>query len=120
MTDPTRQFKRRQYDAKRRNEQEIRRLYKSKRWLRIRAETLARDSSCVMHKRDLGEIVPSSHCDHVVPHRGDVVKFWKGPFQGLCAACHNGRKQQEELEGFSRQMGEDGFPLDDNHPWGKS
>lgn len=119
MTDPTRQHKRRGYDRQR-HDQETRRLYKTKRWQGIRRETLRRDSACVIHKRELGEIVPSTVCDHVRPHRGDVVKFWAGPFQGLCAHCHNSKKQREESEGFSREIGADGWPVDVNHPWGKT
>ena len=36
-------------------------------------------------------------CDHVEPHRGDVHKFWSGPFQTLCKPCHDGQKQREEV-----------------------
>jgi 5-methylcytosine-specific restriction enzyme A len=28
--------------------------------------------------------MPATICDHVEPHRGDVNKFWLGPFMSLC------------------------------------
>jgi 5-methylcytosine-specific restriction protein A len=47
--------------------------------------------------------------DHVEPHRGDVEKFWSGPFQTLCKLCHDGVKQKEEIAarmaGIARQTG---------------
>lgn len=39
------------------------------------------------------------HCDHVEPHGGDPDKFWVGPFQTLCAHCHNSTKQAAERAG---------------------
>lgn len=33
--------------------------------------------------------------DHVVPHRGDMRKFWDraGNWQSLCLACHNAKSR---------------------------
>ncbi|GMG82597.1 hypothetical protein LNKW23_18100 [Paralimibaculum aggregatum] len=39
------------------------------------------------HSRDLV-------CDHVLDHRGDWQAFVEGPFQCLCAACHDGPKRR--------------------------
>lgn len=41
-------------------------------------------------------VTAASVCDHIEPHRGDVGKFWSGPFQSLCSPCHNSLKQSEE------------------------
>ncbi len=55
-------------------------------------------------------------CDHVVPHKGDEVRFWTGPFQTLCPDHHDRRKQSEERAGFSLEAGLDGWPVDPGHP----
>lgn len=38
---------------------------------------------------DEGRVTAAYQVDHVVPHRGDPVKFWdeRGNWQSLCAAC---------------------------------
>ncbi|OWK21301.1 hypothetical protein AJ88_19220 [Mesorhizobium amorphae CCBAU 01583] len=59
----------------------------------------------------------ASICDHVERHRGDRFKFFGGPFQSLCAACHNSTKQKAELHGYSSEVGADGLPLDARHPF---
>lgn len=117
MTDEKRLESNRRYDRRRRQTSNVRHLYKSPRWQGIRRETLARDSSCVTCLAERQERRPSTHCDHVNPHRNDVRLFFKGPFQGLCDPCHNSKKQREELEGFSRAVGLDGWPIDDRHPF---
>ena len=55
-------------------------------------------------------------CDHIVPHRGDVAAFWRGPFQTLCPDHHDRAKQIEETKGFSVAVGGDGWPIDPGHP----
>lgn len=117
MTDQTRLESNRRYDRRRRQTSAVRHLYKTPRWQGIRRETLTRDSSCVTCLAERGERRPSTHCDHVNPHRNDPRLFFKGPFQGLCDPCHNAKKQREELEGFSRTIGLDGWPVDDRHPF---
>jgi 5-methylcytosine-specific restriction endonuclease McrA len=49
-------------------------------------------SACV---RD-GRVTAAEHVDHVVPHRGDMDAFWRGPYQSLCPRCHAVKTQQEE------------------------
>lgn len=117
MSDPGKQARDRRYDRRRRETSNVRHLYRTPRWQRIRAETLARDSACVIHKRELGEIVPATICDHVEPHRNRVELFFRGPFQGLCKPCHDAKKQREERLGFSPTIGADGWPVDDRHPF---
>lgn len=86
---------RRDYDARRLRETETRKLYKTARWLRLRDAQLAGQPLCAMCEAD-GVIRPALVCDHIEPHRGDVDRFWAGPFQSLCIGCHNRRKQREE------------------------
>lgn len=55
--------------------------------------------------------------DHIVPHRGDVQRFFAlDNIQLLCAPCHDGAKQSEERRGYSTAVGDDGWPLDERHP----
>jgi 5-methylcytosine-specific restriction protein A len=54
--------------------------------------------------------------DHITPHRGDWNEFRLGAIQSLCASCHKGPKDHLERYGFSAEVGEDGKPLDPNHP----
>ena len=61
-------------------------------WARIRAEILARDSTCV-----LCGVRPSTHCDHIKAktddHRPEAL-------QGVCGPCHD---QKSSAEGNAAQ-----------------
>jgi hypothetical protein len=57
--------------------------------------------------------------DHIERHRGDRARFFGGPFQSLCKACHDGAKQQAEALGYSTKIGADGLPTDPRHPFNK-
>ena len=61
-----------------------------------------------------GKVVPATVVHHVEPHRGDMQKFFGGPFESLCAQCHNSAAQSEERLGYS--IGADGWPVDPRHP----
>jgi hypothetical protein len=54
--------------------------------------------------------------DHIVPHRGDRTLFLEGELQTLCLDHHDSVKQQQEVRGFSTEVGADGWPVDPNHP----
>lgn len=44
-----------------------------------------------------GRITPATVVDHVVPHRGDMEKFWnRSNWQPLCVPCHNKKAQSEK------------------------
>ena len=86
---------RRDFDARRRRETETRKLYGTARWKALRADQLMRVPLCEPCDK-LGLVVPASVCDHVTPHRGDVERFWAGPFASLCETCHSSAKQREE------------------------
>lgn len=83
-------------DAARDREIATRALYKTARWQCLRLVIFARDLyRCAM----CGKIEGNTSllvCDHVVRHRGDVEKFWAGPFQTLCKGCHDSEKQRAE------------------------
>lgn len=92
---------RREYDRRRLAESETRRLYGTARWKEIRRATLlAANWTCQAPGcRAYHTTRTPLHCDHVVPHGGDPVNFFAGPFQALCEPCHNAAKQREERGG---------------------
>lgn len=109
----------RRADAKRKANP-ARAWYKLKAWCGPagrRMTQLRAEPTCRFHRLELGAIVPATTVDHVIPHRGDEDLFWRGELQSLCGPCHDRHKQREELEGFSRGVGEDGFPTDPRHPF---
>jgi len=96
----------------------IHNLYYTARWSRLRKAQLKREPLCHLCLA-LGRTTPATICDHVEPHKGDVAKFWAGPFQSLCKQCHDSAKQVEERSGLLKGCDQDGYPVDPKHPWGK-
>ncbi len=89
------------------------RLYSLARWRKIRAQQLASEPLCRFCKRN-GRLTPATVCDHVDPHRGDLAKFWRGPFQSLCKTCHDSTKQTMEKSGRQLvRIGLDGWPIEE-------
>jgi len=77
---------------------EVSRLYNSARWRALRVRQLAAHpwcAICLVAQR----YTPATDVDHIERHGGDPVKFFAGPFQSLCAACHS-RKTSLEV-GFA-------------------
>ena len=68
------------------------------------------------HCLEKGLVVKAVIADHVKPHRGDWNSFWLGELQSLCRHCHESGKKYAEQRGFRSDIGEDGWPLDRNHP----
>src|SRR5262249_10141293 len=62
--------------------------YSTARWARIRRHQLREHPFCAFCL-ERGIVTPAEICDHVEAHRGDVNKFWLGPFQSLCKRCHD-------------------------------
>lgn len=94
---------------------EYRKLYKTTRWARIRANQLRAKPLCEWCEAK-GHIVPASVCHHEIPHKGDRTKFFAGPFVSLCPRCHDTDAQAIEARGHSVQIGYDGWPIDPHHP----
>ena len=94
----------RAFDAKRRESQPWRSLYSTARWRAIRKAVLEAQPIC-----RICNTAKSDTVDHVEKHSGDPVKFYAGPFQALCALCHNSLKQSWE-KGRSQPIGLDGWP----------
>ena len=91
------------------------RWYSTTRWARIRNYQLLEYPLC-KYCSERGIVMPATICDHVEPHRGDVNKFWLGPFQSLCKRCHDSTKRFVETRGYLPGVGLDGWPLDPKHP----
>lgn len=107
---PSRQFRDREHDARRNAERPTRRLYGLARWKRLRADQLQREPLC-RFCLEAGVVTPATVCDHVRPHRDNEAAFWRGPFQSLCAGCHDKHKQREEHGRVVHTFGPDGWPL---------
>ncbi|MCY4129012.1 MAG: HNH endonuclease [Gammaproteobacteria bacterium] len=92
------------------------RLYDSVKWKRLRAWVIQNEPLCRMCAEE-GRLESAQVVDHIHAHRGDPVLFYDTDnLQPLCKACHDKRKQQEERSGFKRDIGEDGWPMDERHP----
>ena len=89
------------------------RLYTTRKWRNLRARHLAKNRLCVMCM-EKGRPTLATICDHIEPHKGDMLKFWSGPFQSLCKPHHDATKQSLEKGGEGRQpkatIGLDGWP----------
>ena len=86
-------------------------LYTHSRWRSLRKRHLAREPLCHFCERE-GKVTLATVVDHIEPHRGDVVKFWAGPFMSLCKLHHDSDKQAMEKSGrVRRAFGLDGEPL---------
>lgn len=85
----------RDHDVRRRVEKPWRRWYQLPAWKEIRAGQLAAEPYC-RRCRKRGSLVKANTVNHVEPHRGDWAKFIAGPFESVCATCHNAEVQREE------------------------
>lgn len=67
---------------------------------------------------ECGLLVPGNTVDHKKPHKGNMELFVDpGNLQTLCHTHHSKDKQIEERYGHAPGAGEDGLPIDPNHPW---
>jgi len=93
--------------------------YNKVRWAKRAKHQLKQHPLCVMCMQE-GMITTAKVADHVIPHRGDYMLFWFGELQSLCSEHHSSSKQQLEHKGFVGDIGCDGFPIDDKHPFNKA
>lgn len=84
--------------------------YAHRAWRKKRERQLAQEPLCRYCQR-LGRITPADVVDHVEPHRGDRIKFWRGALQSLCHHCHSSVKQREDNGLKPKGCGTDGWPL---------
>jgi 5-methylcytosine-specific restriction endonuclease McrA len=95
--------------------------YSSQRWRKMRRRFLDQHPLCKFCKQK-GLIRAATVVDHVIPHKGDAVKFWSGELQALCKPCHDGDKQHMEKTGaeaprIAKDCDVNGRPTDPRHPW---
>jgi 5-methylcytosine-specific restriction endonuclease McrA len=88
-------------------------------WQRRRRLQLIEHPLCAFcMKRSV--VTPATVVDHIKPHEGDWNKFALGEVQSLCKECHDSRKRYIEIRGYSIEVGDDGWPIDPNHPANRS
>ena len=85
------------------------------RW-KMRAQLQRRQHPLCKFCLDKNLVVSAVIADHVEPHRGDWNLFWLGRLQSLCKRCHESGKKYAEARGFRSDIGEDGWPIDRDHP----
>jgi 5-methylcytosine-specific restriction protein A len=87
------------------------------RWQKARLTFLARNPLCKYCDK-AGRVEAATVVDHIIPHKGDSKLFWDVEnWQQLCAPCHNSIKQSEENKGYATGFDEEGFPIDEKHPF---
>jgi len=98
-----------------------RKLYQTKRWKHLREVALLRDlftcQRCGCHLKRGRTHPQSAVVHHIKAHKGDLELFYdSGNLQSVCWTCHSGAIQSEEARGYSTEIGQDGWPVDANHP----
>ena len=89
----------RQHDERR--ESSTQRGYSYK-WQQARKGFLAKHPLCAECERQ-GRIAAATDLDHIIPHKGDMVKFWDSSnWQGLCRP-HHSEKTASEDGGFGNE-----------------
>ncbi|TIL64491.1 MAG: HNH endonuclease [Mesorhizobium sp.] len=75
-------------------------LYQTGQWRQLRAAYLALNPLCEICIQS-ETVTPATTVHHADGgHRGDVDRFWAGPFQALCSSCHS---RHGKLEDHGRQ-----------------
>lgn len=89
-----------------------RRMYKTSRWQRLREAHLAAHPLCerCLAIDTVEEATVVHHGDG--GHKGDIDRFWQGPFESLCKACHDHFGSLEDRGAKIVIFGADGWPVD--------
>lgn len=82
--------------------------YADRTWRARRAAQLAKEPLCRFCAKN-GIIQAADVADHIEPHKGDRMKFFRGELQSLCHNCHSSTKQM--IEAGKVMIGGDGWPL---------
>jgi 5-methylcytosine-specific restriction enzyme A len=108
-----------QHDRRSPRAASYRHLYKTEAWQIIRRRAFVRDGGIchICHKLIIGRY----DGDHVIAHNGDHALFFSvDNVKPAHPTCHASAKQSEERTGYSKAMGEDGWPTDPAHPANRS
>ena len=102
---------------------EYRKLYNQKQWKVLREKVLFRDQYTCQHKGcgamlKRGRTSPrSAVVHHIKPHKGDLELFYDiNNLVSTCKMCHDGDIQRAEARGYDTEIGENGWPIDGEHP----
>jgi hypothetical protein len=94
-------------------------LFDQRWWRRASRRQLAQFPICRWHE-ERGKIVPAEVAHHVERHQGDRTKFRMSPLISLCKQCHDSIAQQREVNGYSKEIGPDGYPTCEQHPFNRA
>lgn len=111
-------YRKRRYDRDRAGKPG-RNWYKLKAWTLSRMAQLTKQPWC---ERCLNRNVetPATVVNHRKAHKGDWKLFIDPDnHESVCEHCHNSEIQSEEMNGFTKELGADGWPIDPNHPANK-
>lgn len=90
---------------------EYRKLYSTARWRRLREYMLAESPLC-QRCLTMDVVEPATVVHHASGgHKGNIDKFWNGPFEVICASHHNSDGQREDLGQTIVSFGRDGWPV---------
>jgi hypothetical protein len=96
-----------------------RRLYRTTRWLRTRADQLAKQPLCETCLSE-GRVTAATVCNHAdKDSKATEEGFFAGPFTSECAPCHDSVIQKQERRGYVIGSHESGMPRDPNHHWNR-
>lgn len=96
-----------------------RRLYRTARWRRTRAEQLFKQPLCETCLSQ-GRITAATVCNHADRDSKRTEEgFFAGPFTSECAPCHDSVIQKQEKRGHIIGCDDAGMPLDPNHHWNR-
>lgn len=80
----------------RRPNADVRRWYKTARWLQLRALVIQEEPLCC-DCLAADRTTPTTDVDHQIPHRGDERLFWsRENLRGRCHPCHSRKTQRGE------------------------
>ena len=117
MAADTKQARDQRHDARRRALKPWRSLYNTKRWQVMRLQQLSKQPLCERCQTN-GKVAAATVVHHVDKHEGDPAKFFLcSNLASSCKSCHDAVEQQVEQNGYFRAVGNDGWPLDANHPF---
>lgn len=94
-----------------RSNDDIRRLYRTARWRRLREAQLREQPLCQWClELEIVEVATEVH--HAEGgHRDDPERFWSGPFRSTCSACHSRLGKREDRGEAVVTFGPDGWPI---------
>lgn len=101
-------------------------LYKLPAWQPLRKAIFLRDNyACQWHGcgrlligKGKAPDAPVAH--HKRDHKGDLTLFLDpANLIAVCKQCHDGPIQRQTHRGFVQGHGEDGRPIDPDHPWNR-